>query len=116
MTRRPGRAGHVSVFEDLLRILHRKQSTSKAVIMHYLAVLAVLADRFDCPGIVSRYVSSLKYKWPATPTRPSRDDGPSLSRAGEEILRQKILGAWLLDQPLKLHGATRELIMSGLRR
>ncbi|KAK4243788.1 hypothetical protein C7999DRAFT_35869 [Corynascus novoguineensis] len=106
----------LSVFEDLLRILHRQQSTSKAVTMHYLAVLAVLADRFDCTALVSRYVKALKYKWPATPTRPSRDDGPSLSRAAEETLRQKILVAWLLDQPLKLHAATRELIMSGSRR
>ncbi|KAL2157821.1 hypothetical protein VTH06DRAFT_5090 [Thermothelomyces fergusii] len=109
-------ASHVSVFEDLLRILHRKQSTSKAVTMHYLAVLALLADRFDCTAIVSRYVSALKYKWPATPAKPSRDDGPSLSRAAEELVRQKILVAWLLDQPLKLHAATRELIVSGSRR
>ncbi|KAH6851255.1 hypothetical protein B0I37DRAFT_397209 [Chaetomium sp. MPI-CAGE-AT-0009] len=109
-------AGHGSVFEDLLRILHRKQSTAKAVTMQHLAVLALLADRFDCTAIVSRYLNALKYKWPATQTRLSRDDGPALSRATEETLRQKILVAWLLDQPPKLSIATRELIMYGSRR
>ncbi|KAK4155054.1 hypothetical protein C8A00DRAFT_13878 [Chaetomidium leptoderma] len=109
-------AGQDSAFEDLLRILHRKQSTSKAVTMQYLAVLAVLADRFDCIAIVSRYVNALKYKWPTTQTRLSRDDGPALTRAAEETLRQKILVSWLLDQPPKMHTATRELIMYGSRR
>lgn len=109
-------AGHGSVFEDLLRILHRKQSTAKAVTMQHLAVLALLADRFDCIAIVSRYLSALKYKWPATQTRVSRDDGPTLSKGAEEALRQKILVSWLLDQPPKLQIATRELIMYGSRR
>ncbi|KAJ4306689.1 hypothetical protein N0V88_000053 [Collariella sp. IMI 366227] len=109
-------AGQESAFGDLLRILHRKQSTSKAVTMQYLAVLAVLADRFDCTAIVSRYLNVLKYKWPTTQTRVSRDDGPALSKAAEETLRQKILVSWLLEQPLKMHIATRELIMYGSRR
>ncbi|KAK4142759.1 uncharacterized protein C8A04DRAFT_12952 [Dichotomopilus funicola] len=113
-------AGQDSAFADLLRILHRKQSTSaasaKTVNMQYLAVLAVLADRFDCIGIMSRYLSALKYKWPATQTRLAREDGPALSLAAEEMLRQKILVAWLLDQPPKLHTAARELIMYGSRR
>ncbi|AEO71105.1 uncharacterized protein THITE_2123159 [Thermothielavioides terrestris NRRL 8126] len=110
-------AEQAAVFEDLLRILHRKQSTNpKAVTMQYLAVLAVLADRFACTATVSRYLNALKYKWPATQTRLSRDDGPALSRSAEETLRQKILVSWLLDQPLKMHTATRELIMYGSRR
>ncbi|KAK3899240.1 hypothetical protein C8A05DRAFT_18292 [Staphylotrichum tortipilum] len=110
-------------FADLLRILHRVQPTAPsspkgAVTLHALAVLAVLADRFDCTPIVSRYVTALKFKWPATQTRPaSRDDGgPALSRAAEESLRQKILVAWLLDQPPRLLAATRELVMYGSRR
>jgi hypothetical protein len=109
-------AGQDAAFEDLLRILHRKQSTTKPTTMHSLAVLAVLADRFDCTPTVSKYLSVLKYKWPATQTRLSRDDGPALSKAAEETLRQKILVAWLLDEPLKMQAATRELIMYGSRR
>lgn len=109
-------AGLDSAFGDLLRILHRKQTTAKPVTMHNLGVLAVLADRFDCTAVVSRYLGALKYKWPATQTRLSKDDGPALSRAAEETLRQKILVSWLLDQPLKMHAATRELILYGSRK
>jgi hypothetical protein len=109
-------ADQETAFGDLLRILHRKQSTSKAVTMHHLAVLAVLADRFDCTATVSRYLNAMKHKWPATQTKLSKNDGPALTRAAEETLRQKILVSWLLDQPLKMHAATRELIMYGSRR
>ncbi|KAK4101886.1 hypothetical protein N658DRAFT_506628 [Parathielavia hyrcaniae] len=104
-----------AAFEDLLRILHRKQSTAKPATTHSLAVLAVLADRFACTATVSKYLAALKYKWPATQTL-LRDDGRALSRAAEETLRQKILVFWLLDQPLKMQAATRELIMYGSRR
>jgi hypothetical protein len=120
-------AAQDAVFADLLRILHRTQSTTpaKTVSMDYLAVLAVLADRFACTATAARYVSALKYKWPATQTRLSSsaarggdsDDGQAaLSKAAEETLRQKILVSWLLDQPLKMQVATRELIMYGSRR
>lgn len=111
-------AGQDSAFEDLLRILHRKLSVipTKPVTMQYLAVLAVLADRFDCIHIVAKYVSVLKFKWPATQTRLSKDGGSALSRAVEDTLRQKILVSWLLDQPVRMQTATRELIMYGSRR
>lgn len=114
-------AGLESAFGDLLRILHKKQSTAKAVTMHRLAVLAVLADRFGCTAAVSRYLNALKYRWPATQGRgpiplTRVDTRPALTWEVEETLRQKILVAWLLDQPLKMHAATRELIMYGSRR
>lgn len=110
-----------SVFADLLRILHGAQATTKPPTMLYVVTLAVLADRFDCVTPVSRYLSSeLKFKWPASKIKAGgRDDengigGPRLEN--EEVLRQRILAAWLLDQPLKLHAATRELIMYGSKR
>ncbi|KAK0706658.1 hypothetical protein B0T26DRAFT_743851 [Lasiosphaeria miniovina] len=110
-------AGQEAAFEGLLRVLHAKDVTTKPVTMQYLATLAILADRFDCALPVSKYlIHSLKYKWPATQTRLSRDDGPALTRAAEETLRQKILVSWLLDQPLKMPAATRELIMYGSRK
>ncbi|KAK4122898.1 hypothetical protein N657DRAFT_691341 [Parathielavia appendiculata] len=108
-------AGQDAAFEDLMRILHRKQSTAKPMSTQSLAVLAVLADRFACTATISRYLAALKYKWPATQTL-LREDGRALSRAAEETLRQKILVFWLLDQPLKMQAATRELIMYGSRR
>lgn len=112
------------VFADLLRILHGKPAITKPASMLYVVTLAVLADRFDCVAPVSRYLSSeLKFKWPASKIKPSagRDDENAIGIGGprlenEEILRQRILAAWLLDQPLKLHAATRELIMYGSKR
>ncbi|KAK3387603.1 hypothetical protein B0H63DRAFT_470490 [Podospora didyma] len=109
-------AGRETAFEDLLRILHGKDAVTKPT-MQYLATLAVLADRFDCTAPVSRYLThGFKYKWPATQARLSKEDGHALSRPAEETLRQKILVAWLLDQPLKMHTATRELILYGSRK
>lgn len=109
-------AGRENAFGDLLRILHAKPVETKPVTMNYVATLAVLADRFDCTSPVSRYVStSLRFKWPVTQPRISRDDDqlPALSKAGEDAVRQKIMVSWLLDQPLKMHSATRELIVYG---
>ncbi|RYC53588.1 hypothetical protein CHU98_g12622 [Xylaria longipes] len=36
-----------------------------------------------------------------------------MSRASENVLRQKILVSWLLNQPVRFAAATRELIMNG---
>ncbi|KAK3944530.1 hypothetical protein QBC46DRAFT_374571 [Diplogelasinospora grovesii] len=120
-------AGQETIFEDLLRILHGKDviTAPKSITMQYLAILAVMADRFDCVSPVSRYVNSgLKFKWPATQTRLSsavrgtqeHSHPAALTKQGEETLRQKILVSWLLDQPLKMQAATRELIMYGSRK
>lgn len=113
--------GREAAFGDLMRILHGKETTTKPPTMSYVAILAVLADRFDCAAPVSRYLNmGLKFKWPSTQLQASRDDreGPSqgLTSASEEQLRQKILASWLLDQPTKMFVATRELIMYGSSR
>ncbi|KAK3985592.1 hypothetical protein QBC44DRAFT_334887 [Cladorrhinum sp. PSN332] len=111
-------ASQETSFEDLLRILHRKPTVTKPVTMHYLAMIAVLADRFDCTALVSKWLTVSKFKWPETKPKvsTSKDDGPALTKASEDTLRQKILVSWLLDQPLKLQASTRELIMYGSRR
>ncbi|KAH8892029.1 hypothetical protein GQ53DRAFT_142925 [Thozetella sp. PMI_491] len=111
--------GREVVFGDLLRVLHGKPVLTKPATMSYVATLAVLADRFDCTSPVSRYLSTgLKFKWPVTQPRIVREDSqPSaLSKAAEESIRQRILASWLLNQPLKMHSATRELIMNGSSR
>ncbi len=101
-------AGREAVFGDLLRILHGAEIIMKPTIP-YLATLAVMADRFDCTPIVSRYVrGSKKFPWPQT--------SGNMSAATEEILRQKILISWLLDDGPKLASATRELILRGSLR
>ncbi|KAL1877542.1 hypothetical protein VTK73DRAFT_8600 [Phialemonium thermophilum] len=109
-------SGRDAVFADLLRILHGHDAAQKAPSLSYVAVLAVLADRFDCAEPVSRYLKSgLKFKWPVTRV-PPRDDDARLSTAAEEVIRQKILVSWVLDQPTRMQVATRELIMYGSRR
>ncbi len=101
-------AGRDAVFRDLLHILHGGDVTTRLTIP-YLATLAVMADRFDCTITIARYVkSSRRFPWPQT--------FGNNSPATEEILRQKILISWLLDDPVKLASATRELILRGSLR
>lgn len=77
----------------------------------------MLADRFDCAAAVSKYVAAgLKFKWPMTSRKPLRDETAGFSgmtRANENVLRQKILVSWLLNQPARFQAATKELIMNG---
>jgi hypothetical protein len=109
-------AAQETIFQDLLRILHGKAIATKPVTVHYLATLALLADRFDCTAIVERRLTSLKYKWPPTQTRLSREEGSALTKAAEEAVRQKILVSWLIGQPITMQVATRELILYGSRK
>lgn len=114
--------GREKVFEDMLRILHGLpiRTGLSNVNMLYVSTLAVLADRFDCQAVVSNYLShGIKFKWPLTSNKPLRADngagfiavaGPSNT---EEVLRQKVLAAYLLGQPLRLQHSTRELIRRG---
>ncbi|EON96290.1 putative hydroxyproline-rich glyco protein [Phaeoacremonium minimum UCRPA7] len=107
-------AGREAVFADLLRILHGKETEVKPPTMLYVTNLAVLADQFLCTGPVSRYLNTgIKFKWPVTQARAPREGGLRINAATEEVIRQKILSSWLLDQPTKLHAATRELILYG---
>lgn len=106
-------------FADLLRILHGLDAkTSQAQItMPFVTTLAVLADRFDCAAAASKYVSTgLKFKWPVTSRRPLRDETAGfngMTRTTENVLRQKILVSWLLNQAAKFQAATKELIING---
>jgi hypothetical protein len=98
-------AGREAVFSDLLHILHGGDIATRLTIP-YLATMAVIADRFDCTTTIARYVKSARrFPWPQT----FGNNSPST----EEVLRQKILITWLLDDPVKLASATRELILRG---
>ncbi|OLN92136.1 hypothetical protein CCHL11_01642 [Colletotrichum chlorophyti] len=106
--------GREKVFEGLMRIMHGKEVQSSAVNMLFVTTLAILADRFDCRSVVSRYLSiELKFKWPLTSTKPVRSGTLKKTLDVENLLRQKILVAWLLEQPPRLHNYTRELILRG---
>lgn len=105
--------GREAVFEDLLRILHGMEALTKPSVV-YIASLAIMADRFECAPAVTRHVKGLKtFRWPATYGKPPKDGGLTMPPATEELLRQKILIAWLLDQPIKLAQCTKELILRG---
>jgi hypothetical protein len=122
-------AGREHAFEDMLRVIHQlpprtlaaasattTTRTAAATTMSHVATLAVLADRFDCAPAVSRSLGQdVKLRWPATSSRPMHDER-GRPTATEQVLRQKVLVAWLLGQPMRLHQASRELIIRGSRR
>ena len=96
------------VFSDLLRILHGQDTTSK-LSMPYLAILAVMADRFDCASVVGRYArGSRRMPWPQT-------TGQQTS-ATEETGRMKVLVSWYLEDAAKFAASTKELVMRGSLR
>ncbi|KAM7184646.1 hypothetical protein V8F20_012129 [Naviculisporaceae sp. PSN 640] len=110
-----------AVFGDLLRMLHGQVIVTDPLSMAYLSTLAVLADRFGCSEPVGKSLHGQlrfkAFKWPATQVRMSREeDGVALTRAAEDLLRQKIYVSWLLDLPLRFQKATGELIMYGSRQ
>lgn len=110
-----------AVFGDLLRMLHGQVIATDPLSMAYLSTLAVLADRFGCVEPVGKSLHGQlrfrTFKWPATQVRLSREeDGVALTRAAEDLLRQKIYVSWLLDLPLRFQKATGELIMYGSRQ
>jgi hypothetical protein len=116
-TRQPA-AVREAALADMLRVLHGRPAATAAPTMGFVVALAVLADRFDCAAAASKImVPGWKLKWPVTqrrvPAAAAGDDYPRMSRAVEDMLRQKILVAWLLNQPTRFQAATRELIMNG---
>jgi hypothetical protein len=100
--------GREAVFGDLLRILHGADALTKFTIP-YLAVLAIMADRFDCTSVVGPYFRRRgKVPWPQT--------YGVITYATEETLRQKVLTSWLLEDKIRLASATKELIFRGSLR
>ena len=106
--------GREIVFRDLLQIMHGAEHLTKIITLHYLTVLVVMADRFDClnsssnsantTNPISRYFHSnfKKFKYPAT-----------FDRLHEEDLRQKIYIYHNTQQDFAFEVATKELILRG---
>jgi len=99
--------GREQIFRDMLRIIHGAEHLTKPVSLNYLSVLVIMADRFDCLGPITRYVTGTfaSFKYPQT-----------LDRNSEEILRQKILIFYHTNQAVRLAAATKELILRGSSR
>lgn len=107
-------AGRQHALEDMLRIMHGLPIKTARLLMSHMTTLAITADRFDCTAVVSRSLAHLKFKWPLTDTRPYLDEAGRPTDV-EKVLRKKILVAWLLNQPMRLHQDTRELLIRGSR-
>ncbi|CAG7565430.1 unnamed protein product [Fusarium equiseti] len=106
-------AGRENAMEDILNIIHQRPTKTSRGTMSYVTTLAIVADRFDCVAAVARVLNTeLKFKWPLTSNKPLRtEDGRPAET--EQVLRQKILVAWLLGQPMRLQQSSREIIMRG---
>lgn len=101
-------SGRSGVFSDLLRILHGQDTTSK-LSMPYLAILAVMADRFDCAPTIGRYTrGARRIAWPQTTGQMTFNT--------EEVTRMKVLVAWYLEDMGQFGKSTKELIMRGSLR
>ncbi|KAF5607700.1 hypothetical protein FPANT_776 [Fusarium pseudoanthophilum] len=106
-------AGRENAMEDILNIIHQRPTKTSRGTMSYVTTLAIVADRFDCVAAVARVLNTdLKFKWPLTSNKPLRSDDGRPTET-EQVLRQKVLVAWLLGQPMRLQQSTRELIMRG---
>ena len=99
--------GREHVFRDMLRIMHGAEHLTRPVTMTYLAVLVIMADRFDCLAPVQRYLTGTfsNFKYPLT-----------VDKSTEETLRQKILIFYHTSQAVRLASATKELILRGSSR
>ncbi|KAI0137116.1 hypothetical protein BJ170DRAFT_604577 [Xylariales sp. AK1849] len=103
-----------SAFADMIRILHGRDVVTGSATLDFVATLAVLADRFDCAAPVSKVLSSgLRFKWPVTQRKPLAGEDVRMNRNTENVLRQKILISWLLNQPARFQASTRELVLNG---
>ncbi|KAM0239232.1 hypothetical protein ACHAPO_003203 [Fusarium lateritium] len=106
-------AGRENTMEDILNIIHQRPTKTSRGTMPYITTLAIVADRFDCVAAVARVLNTdLKFRWPLTSNKPLRSEDGRPTET-EQVLRQKIMVAWLLGQPMRLQQSTREIIMRG---
>ncbi|KAK5997145.1 hypothetical protein PT974_02498 [Cladobotryum mycophilum] len=107
--------GREHAFEDILRIIHQKPPKATRADMSVVTTMAIIADRLDCVHAVYGSINiNLKFGWPATSERALVDESGRPTDV-ERNLRKKILVSWLLGQPMRLHNASRELIVRGSR-
>ncbi|KAH6680708.1 hypothetical protein B0J14DRAFT_696062 [Halenospora varia] len=97
-------AGRETIFGDMLRIMHGAEHATKPITLNCLAVLVVMADRYNTMPTVARYFQRtfINFKYPVT-----------VDKKAEETLRQKILIFYHTEQALRFASATKELILRG---
>ncbi|KAB8300115.1 hypothetical protein EYC80_000345 [Monilinia laxa] len=99
--------GRETVFRDMLKIIHGTDHSTKLITLLYLAILVVMADRYDCMATIARYIAGKfsNFRYP-----------PTVDKTTEEVVRQKILIYYHTNQALRLATATKELIVRGSSR
>ncbi|QSZ35015.1 hypothetical protein DSL72_007877 [Monilinia vaccinii-corymbosi] len=99
--------GRETVFRDVLKIIHDIEHSSKVITLLYMAILVVMADKYDCMAKITRYIAGKlsNFRYP-----------PTLDKTTEEVVRQKILIFYHTNQALRLATATKELIIRGSSR
>lgn len=98
-----------SAFKLFLDILHNPATSVSVPRIHFIAILALVADRFDATGPISSYVSSSGWK-----NKPAKPDKNYKSDMQMELLRrQKLLIGLLLGFPDWVYHYSTELIYQG---
>ncbi|KAI9646616.1 hypothetical protein NHQ30_004612 [Ciborinia camelliae] len=94
--------GRETVFHDMLKIIHGIDHSTKSITLLYIAILVVMADKYDCMATVERYIAGRfsKFRYP-----------PTLDKTTEEVVRQKILIFYHTNQTSRLATSTKELIV-----
>ncbi|KAI9818618.1 MAG: hypothetical protein M1832_004391 [Thelocarpon impressellum] len=100
---------------DFLGILHRVPLRPSRSILPHVASLTVLADRFGCLALLSRFLKHVSGAVLGM-KHPSGEAIASASRPGEDRFRQRLLVGWLLwDRPDCVRTASTHLVLGGSR-
>ncbi|EDN91054.1 hypothetical protein SS1G_00456 [Sclerotinia sclerotiorum 1980 UF-70] len=69
--------GRETVFHDMLRMIHGMDHSSKSITLLYIAILVVMADRYDCMATIARYITGRfsNFRYP-----------PTLEKTTEEVI------------------------------
>lgn len=101
-----------SVFRHFLGILHNTSTTTSAPRIHIIAILVVIADRFDAVKPIAKYIS--RHGWmkdPAENDRHFKSAAPT-----EVVLRQKILIGLILHSSTWVNYYSAKLVREGSER
>jgi hypothetical protein len=101
-----------SVFRHFLGVLHNPSASSSVPRTHFVAILVLIADRFDAAQPVARYMTSRGWlKDPTKNDRHSKSDAHA-----EVILRQRILIGLIARSSTWLAYYSARLIREGSER
>lgn len=101
-----------SVFRHFLGVLHNYSTSSSVPRTHFIAILVLIADRFDAVKPVARYMTS--HGWMKDPIKVDRHSKSDVH--AEIILRQRILIGLIVRSSTWLAHYSASLIREGSER